>query len=108
MTVPSPRDAENLAANYIGGEWRRGSAGSPVPIANPATAETLARVALAEAADVAAAVSAASAAFPGWHLCHPLEHPAPLARMLTQSAAGRYWSLGGAGLPFGARRRRRA
>jgi malonate-semialdehyde dehydrogenase (acetylating)/methylmalonate-semialdehyde dehydrogenase len=55
-----------LAANYIGGEWRRSSSTEASEIQNPATAETLASVPLATSNEVDAAVSAAAAAFPGW------------------------------------------
>jgi malonate-semialdehyde dehydrogenase (acetylating)/methylmalonate-semialdehyde dehydrogenase len=66
-------DTANLAANYIGGEWRRGSATAPVEITNPATAETLASLSLAEAEDASAAVAAAAAAFPAWRQTPPQE-----------------------------------
>jgi malonate-semialdehyde dehydrogenase (acetylating)/methylmalonate-semialdehyde dehydrogenase len=62
--------ALNLAANYIGGEWRRGAADA-APITNPATLETLASVPLAATADVAAAVEAAARAFPAWRQTPP-------------------------------------
>jgi malonate-semialdehyde dehydrogenase (acetylating)/methylmalonate-semialdehyde dehydrogenase len=66
-------DSANLAANYIGGDWRRGSATAPFEITNPATAEPLATLALAEAEDAAAAVAAAAAAFPAWRQTPPQE-----------------------------------
>jgi malonate-semialdehyde dehydrogenase (acetylating)/methylmalonate-semialdehyde dehydrogenase len=44
-----------------------------VDITNPATADTLATVALAEAGDVDAAVAAAAAAFPAWRRTPPQE-----------------------------------
>jgi malonate-semialdehyde dehydrogenase (acetylating) / methylmalonate-semialdehyde dehydrogenase len=56
----------NLPANYISGEWRRGASTTPAEIVNPATSEALASLQLAERSDVAAAVAAAAAAFPGW------------------------------------------
>jgi malonate-semialdehyde dehydrogenase (acetylating)/methylmalonate-semialdehyde dehydrogenase len=57
--------------NYIGGEWRAGSSSESANIFNPATAEVLAKASLADAADVNAAVSAASAAFPAWRRTPP-------------------------------------
>ena len=90
-------DTKNLAANFIGGQWRRGSAAAPVEITNPATAEPLATLALAEAEDASAAVAAAAAAYPGWRQTPPqeriqylfryrdllLEHADDIARMTT-------------------------
>jgi len=49
--------------NYIGGKWVDGSAGGRIPLENPATAEPLAEIAQATAADVDAAVAAARKAF---------------------------------------------
>jgi malonate-semialdehyde dehydrogenase (acetylating)/methylmalonate-semialdehyde dehydrogenase len=90
-------ESSNLAANYIGGEWRRGTATSITEISNPATQEVLASLALAEADDANAAVAAASKAFPGWRQTPPqeriqylfryrellLEHADEIARMTT-------------------------
>jgi acyl-CoA reductase-like NAD-dependent aldehyde dehydrogenase len=47
----------------IGGQWTTGSGGSTFPTYNPATGEEITRVALATAADVDAAVEAATEAF---------------------------------------------
>jgi malonate-semialdehyde dehydrogenase (acetylating)/methylmalonate-semialdehyde dehydrogenase len=63
----------NLAAHYIGGEWRRGATGASAEILNPATAEPLATLGLAERDDVASAVAAAAAAYPGWRRTPPQE-----------------------------------
>jgi malonate-semialdehyde dehydrogenase (acetylating)/methylmalonate-semialdehyde dehydrogenase len=63
----------NLAANYIGGEWRRGESSAAAEITNPATSEPLATLQLAEHADVSAAVDAAAAAFPAWRRTPPQE-----------------------------------
>jgi malonate-semialdehyde dehydrogenase (acetylating)/methylmalonate-semialdehyde dehydrogenase len=57
--------------NYIGGDWRPGSSSESANIFNPATAEVLAKASLADATDVNAAVSAASAAFPAWRRTPP-------------------------------------
>lgn len=54
--------------HYIGGEWRSASDGATFASVNPATEDCVAQVALGSAADVAAAVAAARAAFPAWRL----------------------------------------
>jgi malonate-semialdehyde dehydrogenase (acetylating)/methylmalonate-semialdehyde dehydrogenase len=67
--MPTAQTTEFL--NYIGGDWRTGHSSETVDVFNPATAEVLAKTALADAADVNAAVSAASAAFPAWRRTPP-------------------------------------
>jgi len=62
---------ESAALNCVGGEWRRGSSPESFDVFNPATGEVLARPALAGREDVAAAVAAASAAFPEWRRTPP-------------------------------------
>jgi malonate-semialdehyde dehydrogenase (acetylating) / methylmalonate-semialdehyde dehydrogenase len=62
-----------LAANYIAGDWLRSRSTTSVDVTNPATSEVVASLALAEQEDVAAAVSAASAAFPAWRRTPPQE-----------------------------------
>src|SRR5256885_3004553 len=57
--------------NYIGGDWRAGSSSENANVFNPATSEVLAKAALADAADVNAAVAAASGAFPEWRRTPP-------------------------------------
>jgi len=69
MTV----SAEDRAINFIGGEWHHSSASETATVFNPATEEILARVPLAAAADVNAAVSAAERAFPAWRRTPPQE-----------------------------------
>src|SRR3954463_1249897 len=69
MTV----SAEDRAINFIGGEWQRSNASDTATVFNPATEEILARVPLAAAADVNAAVSAAERAFPAWRRTPPQE-----------------------------------
>ncbi len=51
---------------FINNEWVKPQSGQTFETLNPATGMPLAEVALAGAADVDAAVAAASAAFPGW------------------------------------------
>src|SRR6202521_2397862 len=57
--------------NYIHGGWRRSATQEYVDVINPATAELLARTQLSTAADVDAAVQAASDAFPAWRRTPP-------------------------------------
>ena len=59
--------------NYINGEWRRSNASEYLQVINPATTEAIAQVPLGGEDDVAAAVEAASAAFPGWRTTPPEE-----------------------------------
>src|ERR1035438_275125 len=59
--------------NYVGGGWHRSSATEYVDVANPATAEILARTPLSTKADVDAAVQAAADAFPAWRRTPPGE-----------------------------------
>lgn len=54
--------------NYIGGKWVGGARGVSYNSINPASEEIVGEVAQAEAADVNAAVEAASAAFDSWRL----------------------------------------
>jgi succinate-semialdehyde dehydrogenase/glutarate-semialdehyde dehydrogenase len=51
---------------FLGGEWRDGSDGATFDVVNPATGETIARVASATVADGRAALDAAEKAFPDW------------------------------------------
>ncbi len=52
--------------NFIGGAWRRPEGENGIEVVNPATGERLANAPAGAAADVAAAVEAAAAAFPDW------------------------------------------
>jgi malonate-semialdehyde dehydrogenase (acetylating) / methylmalonate-semialdehyde dehydrogenase len=90
--------AELQALNYVGGEWRRSRSSESIDVFNPANAEVLARVPLAGSDDVAAAVAAARAAFPGWRHTPPQnrvqylfrfkqlleQHTDEIARLTTQ------------------------
>src|SRR5271170_3390813 len=71
--MPATVSAENLALNYVGGEWLRGASSDSVDVTNPATSESLATVALAGSDDVARAVASAAAAFPAWRRTPPQE-----------------------------------
>lgn len=59
--------------NYIGGQWVESSSSERAEVRNPATNENLAFVPHSNAADIDAAVSAASAAFPEWRATPPQE-----------------------------------
>jgi 1-pyrroline dehydrogenase len=52
--------------NYIGGKWRDAKSGATDEVVNPATGAVLDEVASSDAADVDAAVAAATAAFDEW------------------------------------------
>jgi malonate-semialdehyde dehydrogenase (acetylating) / methylmalonate-semialdehyde dehydrogenase len=65
--------SEDIAGNFVGGAWRKSASATLMQIVNPATAEPLARFALAEAEDVDAAVKAAASAFPAWRRTPPQE-----------------------------------
>jgi malonate-semialdehyde dehydrogenase (acetylating)/methylmalonate-semialdehyde dehydrogenase len=55
-----------MLANYVGGAWREPGAVERLETRDPATGELLAHVPLSGAAEVDAAVQAASAALPAW------------------------------------------
>jgi aldehyde dehydrogenase (NAD+) len=57
-----------LYRNYIGGKWVEGRGGASFPTINPATEDEVGQVALAESADLEAAVGAARKAFESWRL----------------------------------------
>src|ERR1700691_5596771 len=59
--------------NYFNGAWQRSAATEFFDVANPATAEILARTPLSTAADVDAVVRAAADAFPAWRRTPPGE-----------------------------------
>ncbi len=70
-TRPPTRKGDTSAMSYdyglfIDGEERPAISGDTLDVVNPATGETIGRVAKAGADDVAAAVAAAHAAAPGW------------------------------------------
>jgi malonate-semialdehyde dehydrogenase (acetylating) / methylmalonate-semialdehyde dehydrogenase len=67
--------------NYMNGEWRDSAASDWNDVINPATGETLARVPLSSAAEVAAAVESAAAAFPAWRRTPPEDRIQPLFKL---------------------------
>jgi malonate-semialdehyde dehydrogenase (acetylating)/methylmalonate-semialdehyde dehydrogenase len=75
------RGSDTVIPNYIGGAWKPSAATQTLPVVNPATGETLARVPLGTARDVDAAVQAAAAAFPSWRETPPVVRARHLFRM---------------------------
>jgi len=67
---------------YINGRWTSGTSGKTVDVFNPATGQLLNKLPLASAADLDAAIVAASAAFETWRDTAPLER----TKMLTHAA----------------------
>jgi betaine-aldehyde dehydrogenase len=67
---------------YYGGQWRTPLAGTVADTVNPGTGEVLAQAAVANAADVDAAVAAARAGYETWRAVLPLER----ARILRELA----------------------
>jgi len=65
MSIAATTTAPDLQ-NYFNGGWHPSSATEFVDVANPATAEILARTPLSTNSDVDAVVHAAAAAFPAW------------------------------------------
>ncbi len=65
----------------IAGERRAGGSGEQFTVTDPATGEAVEQVALADAGDVDAAVSAARAAFPGWSRATPAERSGAMHRL---------------------------
>src|SRR6266540_2096399 len=63
--VASPADVQTLD-NFIGGRWVKAQTSAYVDVHNPAIGDVIGRTPLSTAADVDAAVRAATVAFPGW------------------------------------------
>ena len=51
---------------HIAGQWRQGGAGESLPILNPATGESIGRVAVATRSDLDDALAAAERGFSAW------------------------------------------
>ncbi len=84
MTLPAGTPTQQ----FIGGEWRDGSKGS-FDVLNPATGEAICSVPRAGADDVAAAVSAAAQAHPGWAASPPRERAEVLRKTFELMVARR-------------------
>lgn len=72
----------------IGGAWVPAQSGLTLPVENPATRQIIASVPRAGAADVAAAVAAAQAAFPAWSRVAPRDRGRILLRIADAMEAG--------------------
>jgi acyl-CoA reductase-like NAD-dependent aldehyde dehydrogenase len=82
LAPPDPRTGGLVTENthLIGGEWVPAVSGETIEVIDPATGETLLHVPRGAAADVDAAVSAASDAFPRWRDTSPSQRAALLMR----------------------------
>jgi malonate-semialdehyde dehydrogenase (acetylating)/methylmalonate-semialdehyde dehydrogenase len=67
--------------HFIGGQWTASKSTQWQDVVNPATGGTLAKVPLAEAAEVNAAVEAAAAAFPAWRRTPAEDRIQPLFKL---------------------------
>ena len=72
---------EAKVPQYINGQWLDSNSPDWQDVVNPATGEVLARVPLSSAAEVAAAVEAAAAAFPEWRRTPPEDRIQPLFKL---------------------------
>ncbi len=79
MTVATP--AATKLAHYINGQWTESHAAEWQDVVNPATGEVLARVPLADAAEVGRAIEAAAAAYPEWRRTPPEDRIQPLFKL---------------------------
>ncbi len=79
MTVAAPSITK--VSNFINGTWTDSSSTEWQDVLNPATADVLARVPLADAAEVGRAVEAAAAAFPEWRRTPPEDRIQPLFKL---------------------------
>lgn len=68
---------------YIDGAWRQGAAGRSIDVANPATGETIGRIAHAERADLDQALEAAERGFHTWRRVSAYDR----ARIMRRAAA---------------------
>src|SRR6266481_7863274 len=67
--------------NFINGQWSDSKAAAWVDVTNPATGEIIAQTPLADAAEAAAAVEAAAAAFPEWRRTPAEDRIQPLFKL---------------------------
>jgi malonate-semialdehyde dehydrogenase (acetylating) / methylmalonate-semialdehyde dehydrogenase len=67
--------------HFIGGEWVNSKSGDWQDLVNPATHEPLAKVPLADADEVSAAVEAAALAYPEWRRTPPEDRIQPLFKL---------------------------
>src|SRR5438477_2329981 len=79
MTVAAPPITQ--LTNYINGRWTESRATEWLDVTNPATGEIIGQTPLSDAAEVAAAVEAAAAAFPEWRRTPPEDRIQPLFKL---------------------------
>ncbi len=79
VTIPLPLPSHRVA--YYGGAWQEPVSGRFADTLNPSTGESLGRVAVADAADVDAAVAAARRGLEEWRAVAPLERARILRRI---------------------------
>ena len=68
-------------SQYINGRWVESKVAEWQDVVNPATGEVLARVPLADAAEVTAAIEVAAAAYPQWRRTPPEDRIQPLFKL---------------------------
>ena len=81
MTLKLKDETLLKADSYVNGEWIGAKSGARFPVTNPATGETIAKAPLSDAAEVAAAVDAAAAAYPEWRRTPPEDRIQPLFKL---------------------------
>jgi malonate-semialdehyde dehydrogenase (acetylating) / methylmalonate-semialdehyde dehydrogenase len=79
MTVATPTLIK--VANYVNGRWRQATTAEWLDVSNPASGELIAQVPISTAAEVAAAVDAAAAAYPEWRRTPPEDRIQPLFKL---------------------------
>ena len=79
MTIAAP--PLTRVANFANGRWVESTASEWIDVPNPATGETLAKVPMSSAAEVAAVVESAAAAYPEWRRTPPEDRIQPLFKL---------------------------
>ena len=79
MTIAAPPLAR--LSNFMNGRWVESTASEWMDVTNPATGETIAKVPLSTAAEVAAVVESAAAAYPEWRRTPPEDRIQPLFKL---------------------------
>jgi len=79
MTITAPPVPR--VSNFVNGQWAESRASEWIDVTNPATGETIARVPLSNAAEVAAVVESAAAAYPEWRRTPPEDRIQPLFKL---------------------------
>src|SRR5579863_4108888 len=80
MSVAAPPPITKVP-NFINGEWVESHSAQWADVTNPATGKRIATVPLSGAAEVAAAVEGAAAAYPEWRRTPPEERIQPLFKL---------------------------